>query len=80
MITDENKRVKENRHDNEISIEELKLRQMFGYETGWHLVGKFEKNGSVIMRNSGCMSRTLSTQPFRYGNAMARLKSCRANI
>ena len=47
MITDENKRVKENRHDNETSIEELKLRQMFGCETVWHLVGKFEKNGSV---------------------------------
>ena len=47
MITDENKRVKENRHDNETSIEELKLRQMFGYETVWHLVGKFEHNGSV---------------------------------
>lgn len=47
MMTDENKRVKENRHDNETSIEELKLRQMFGYETVWHLVGKFEQNGSV---------------------------------
>ena len=43
----ENKRVKENRHDNETSIEELKLRQMFGYETVWHLVGKFEPNSSV---------------------------------
>lgn len=47
MMTDENKRVKENRHDNETSIEELKLRQMFGYETGWHLVGKFDRKGSV---------------------------------
>ena len=47
MMTDENKRVKENRHDNKTSIEELKLRQMFDYETVWHLVGKFEQNGSV---------------------------------
>ena len=36
-----------NEHNNETSIEELKLRQMFGYETVWHLVGKFELNGSV---------------------------------
>lgn len=34
-------------HNNETSLEELKLRQMFGYETVWHLVGKFERNGSV---------------------------------
>lgn len=47
MMKDENKRVKENRHDNETRVEELKLRKMFGYETVWHLVGKFEKNGSV---------------------------------
>ena len=38
-ITNENK--------TETSIEELKLRQMFGYETVWHLVGKFEHNCSV---------------------------------
>lgn len=48
---DENKSVKEIEHSNnvsnETSTEELKLRQMFGYETVWHLVGKFERNGSV---------------------------------
>ena len=44
---DENESVKENEHNNETRVEELKLRQMFGYETVWHLIGKFERNGSV---------------------------------
>ena len=44
---DENESVKENEHNNETHVEELKLRQMFGYETVWHLIGKFERNGSV---------------------------------
>jgi hypothetical protein len=47
MMTDENESVKENEHDNKTSIEELKLRKMFDYETVWHLVGKFEQNDSV---------------------------------
>ena len=38
-ITNENK--------TETSVEELKMREMFGYETVWHLVGKFEQKGSV---------------------------------
>lgn len=38
-ITNENK--------TETSVEELKMREMFGYETVWHLVGKFEHNCSV---------------------------------
>lgn len=44
---DENESVKENEHNNETRVEELKLRKMFGYETVWHLIGKFERNGSV---------------------------------
>lgn len=43
MRTEENK----DEHNNETSTEELKLRQMFGYETVWHLVGKFGRNGSA---------------------------------
>ena len=44
---EEHNNVNETENDNETSIEEWKLRQMFGYETVWHLVGKFEHNGSV---------------------------------
>lgn len=43
MMTDEI--IKENK--TETSTEELKMREMFGYETVWHLVGKFEHNCSV---------------------------------
>lgn len=43
MMKDET--IKENK--TETSVEELKMREMFGYETVWHLVGKFEKEGSV---------------------------------
>ena len=32
--------IKENK--TETSIEELRMREMFGYDTVWHLVGKFE--------------------------------------
>ena len=44
---DENESVKENEHNNETRVEELKMREMFGYDTVWHLVGKFEQEGSV---------------------------------
>lgn len=37
--------IKENK--TETSIEELRMREMFGYDTVWHLVGKFEHNCSV---------------------------------
>lgn len=43
MMKDET--IKENK--TETSIEELRMREMFGYETVWHLVGKFEQEGSV---------------------------------
>lgn len=37
--------IKENK--TETSIEELKMREMFGYDTVWHLVGKFDQKGYV---------------------------------
>lgn len=43
MMKDET--IKENK--TETSVEELKMREMFGYDTVWHLVGKFEHNCSV---------------------------------
>ena len=43
MMKDET--IKENK--TETSVEELKMREMFGYDTVWHLVGKFEQKGSV---------------------------------
>lgn len=43
MMTDEIT----NENKTETSVEELKMREMFGYETVWHLVGKFEHNCSV---------------------------------